>query len=559
MSHIRPNENVSTPAEASPCPVCGCPMVPIAYGYPGPDMFDAADRGDIVLGGCMVPEGAPVERCVACWPSPSRGSASGSRTVADAYAARSSREAEGANHGAVGRMGDELRAPADTDLVDMVVSLGGEPIEVDDPHSVDFLLGDVACFVYLKDGGSRLRGTVILDDLADVDVAEAEAWVARQPQPESGLLEVSALADGSRLLRILFERSVDGVGLAADPLLEEAQVYAECWRDRLAVEANESGRPAFVIPGDLRDLEPANAWLLLGDQGSFPSPQALRDAQVRGQANVFEYHWTTSKQTDVGDLVLIYFTEPRRAAHFVARAASRAFFDREIGVNAEKKVADEQWWCFITPPVEIEPIPVATLRRLADGHLPLHGKSGVYLRPEVVAHLPIIVKRPQDATELDRVLRLPVGRADLPHPDMITAELWTSLASGVFDLESQVEQYVVEPLLRLALTGKPAATWEKSRKIGRTVADYVVLVNDAVTCVIEVKLAVRQSPDRIWANSKDFQQVRRYADALGCRSALVDANRIYLIDQGAVEPNRIIERRGATAQDFEVIGAHLGA
>jgi hypothetical protein len=45
------------------CLVCGEPGKPIAYGYPGPDMMQAADEGRIVLGGCVVSEDLPHWRC----------------------------------------------------------------------------------------------------------------------------------------------------------------------------------------------------------------------------------------------------------------------------------------------------------------------------------------------------------------------------------------------------------------------------------------------------------------------------------------------------------------
>ena len=35
------------------CPTCGQKMVPIVYGLPGPELFERAERGEIILGGCM--------------------------------------------------------------------------------------------------------------------------------------------------------------------------------------------------------------------------------------------------------------------------------------------------------------------------------------------------------------------------------------------------------------------------------------------------------------------------------------------------------------------------
>ena len=59
---------------ATPCESCGKTMVPIAYGYPGDGMWEAVERGDIVLGGCVVEEGIPLWRCTSC------GAQSGSMT-----------------------------------------------------------------------------------------------------------------------------------------------------------------------------------------------------------------------------------------------------------------------------------------------------------------------------------------------------------------------------------------------------------------------------------------------------------------------------------------------
>ena len=54
-------------ADAPPnCPRCGGAdaVRPIAYGYPSPDMQAAADRGEVILGGCM--PGEATHTCRAC-------------------------------------------------------------------------------------------------------------------------------------------------------------------------------------------------------------------------------------------------------------------------------------------------------------------------------------------------------------------------------------------------------------------------------------------------------------------------------------------------------------
>ena len=45
------------------CPNCGSHAVPIVYGMPGFDLFEAANRGEVVLGGCIVDDDLPIWRC----------------------------------------------------------------------------------------------------------------------------------------------------------------------------------------------------------------------------------------------------------------------------------------------------------------------------------------------------------------------------------------------------------------------------------------------------------------------------------------------------------------
>jgi YgiT-type zinc finger domain-containing protein len=54
--------------EATPsCPKCGAaaPM-PIVYGNPGPNLAEAAARGEIELGGCIIQAENPAWKCRAC-------------------------------------------------------------------------------------------------------------------------------------------------------------------------------------------------------------------------------------------------------------------------------------------------------------------------------------------------------------------------------------------------------------------------------------------------------------------------------------------------------------
>ncbi len=49
------------------CPECGSEdVIPIAYGKPGAELAEAAERGEVFLGGCMISEDSPNWHCKAC-------------------------------------------------------------------------------------------------------------------------------------------------------------------------------------------------------------------------------------------------------------------------------------------------------------------------------------------------------------------------------------------------------------------------------------------------------------------------------------------------------------
>ena len=63
-------DNASTTQEdpvPTVCPACGAEApVRIAYGYPTGDMFEASQRGELALGGCVVESDSPTWACQAC-------------------------------------------------------------------------------------------------------------------------------------------------------------------------------------------------------------------------------------------------------------------------------------------------------------------------------------------------------------------------------------------------------------------------------------------------------------------------------------------------------------
>jgi hypothetical protein len=50
-------------AEPGPCPGCGGPGIPIAFGFPGEELIRAEARGEVILGGCCLPLDPRCPRC----------------------------------------------------------------------------------------------------------------------------------------------------------------------------------------------------------------------------------------------------------------------------------------------------------------------------------------------------------------------------------------------------------------------------------------------------------------------------------------------------------------
>lgn len=80
-------EPVATGSDSPACSTCGGPTVRIVYGFPGTDLFDAADRGEVALGGCLSYRGQPTHRCLSCQPDEPFTEIGLPRTIAEALAA----------------------------------------------------------------------------------------------------------------------------------------------------------------------------------------------------------------------------------------------------------------------------------------------------------------------------------------------------------------------------------------------------------------------------------------------------------------------------------------
>lgn len=48
------------------CPKCGERLIEIIYGMPGSDLFEAEERGEVILGGCCLSGDDPKYHCKNC-------------------------------------------------------------------------------------------------------------------------------------------------------------------------------------------------------------------------------------------------------------------------------------------------------------------------------------------------------------------------------------------------------------------------------------------------------------------------------------------------------------
>ena len=83
--------------------------------------------------------------------------------------------------------------------------------------------------------------------------------------------------------------------------------------------------------------------------------------------------------------------------------------------------------------------------------------------------------------------------------------------------------------------------------------DFVFEHDDAPALAIEVKLTVLKPASGVWADSRDFQQLRRYMSDLDLPGLLVDAQRLLLVRRGADVPFAEIVRSEATWGDIALI------
>lgn len=404
---------------------------------------------------------------------------------------------------------------------------------------------------------------------------DVREWVHKQPKPVLGFLTAGARELGGGTIEhapmISVDLRVDGV--VGEFMTELIFPFAEAWdRRTVAVGTDElefgpEGYPYRV--SDPVEIEPRNAWLLVGTEASYPTPEAVDESWAEARAGIYDVMWTAPKNGEVGDLVLVYFLSPRKSVHFVARLASQPFWRTDIEVTADNAVDKHQWWAYITPMVEIEPIPYKALQAAHNGFLPLRGRSGHYLLPESISQLTFKPVRPARQSDLERIVHPPAGHAELPEPESVTLEAWRQIPNGLLALEAHVSKYIVRPLKHLVYG--PDWEWTQGEREPRMeptlgpilvpehrtsdgYADFLFMYPASIPALaVEVKLTILRPSSGVWLDSPDFQQLRRYMDAFSTPGLLVDAQRLLLVRRGADEPFAEIVRAEATWNDMAMI------
>ncbi len=429
---------------------------------------------------------------------------------------------------------------------------------------IEFLAKDAYIFANVKDGGDRVRIRATFfgqseDDLSDDDVID---WVESQPAPKSGVLQAlyEEVDDETDVVvpRLVFERPV--VGFSTDHILDDLRIFADAWDSMLIADAVPA---AAFEKGDPSAKAPQNAWLLMGDEASYQGAEDLEEARDENAAGIYDYLWTAPKNGALGDLAVVYYITPKKAACFVARFASSPFWTAELEVNAKKTLESRQWWTHLTRLIEIEPIPYRELQRANDGFLLLRGRSGHFLSSTTFDALTFTATHPHEQEELDRVVQRPTGSADLPIAGAVTFAQWTGLNPALLALEANVSQYVVEPLQRMlsAMAREHSLEpleWAREYRVPAGYIDFLARTGASQPlAAIEVKLTIRRASTGTWADSPDFRQLRRYMDDLDVPGILLDSRRILLVARGADYPYAEILRANATTSDLESILNHV--
>lgn len=283
---------------------------------------------------------------------------------------------------------------------------------------------------------------------------------------------------------------------------------------------------------------PRNAWIIIGNDDSWVDRQQLDGINAEPDY----WYWNGSPHTEEDDLLFFYYTAPRGAVCFVARADRDPYYEAHVDSRAE--ISPGQWCFGLKSMVEIEPITFKELCAICGETLILKGQSGKKLTAAMANALlsRIKIRHPPDSDIRDDIMQ-PVVNHALPQPGAMTLDDLRDLASGHLNLEKEVEEYVVDPLLRLAGLAEAPYRIERQVRVGRGLADRVVYHGDTAVCVIEVKRRLHLDRNRDWATCIDLGQVEGYATMLSADFMLVDVDRIACFKAGDKTPSVEFDRR----------------
>ncbi|MFO0609362.1 MAG: hypothetical protein U0324_39725 [Polyangiales bacterium] len=240
---------------------------------------------------------------------------------------------------------------------------------------------------------------------------------------------------------------------------------------------------------------------------------------------------------------------------FVARADRDPYYEAHVDSSAD--ISPGQWCFGLKSMVEIEPIAFKDLCAICGEALILKGQSGKRLTAAMANALlsRITIKHPSDADIRDDILQ-PVVNHALPQPDSMSLDDLRDFASGHLNLEKEVEEYIVDPMLRLAGLDEAPYRIERQVRVGKGLADRVVYRGNEALCVIEVKRRLHLDRHRDWTTCIDVAQAQGYATRLSTDFMLVDVDRIACFKAGQKTPAVEFDRRCLDESELEQIALH---
>jgi hypothetical protein len=391
---------------------------------------------------------------------------------------------------------------------------------------IEFLSADAHIVVRLKPGFGNvlsLDAYLLCDEGAEATQSEVAAWVEVQPQPALGMLLLGERhiggADSEPAPMLTLDLRADGV--MSEFVSELLAPYVKAWASRSAARPEPlvmgpEGEPYRVRRATL--TAPSNTWLVMASEASFLTEETLLETRRAEDAGIYDLMWTAPKNGQAGDLCLIYFAAPRSAVHFVARLASQPFWSTDIYATSDHRIDRHQWWAYLSPPVEVEPVSSGALRAAFGGYLTLKGRSGHYVPPQVTDRLSMRARDEARQSEFNDIFQPPSSTRRISAIRQLTLESWRSVPGGLLPLEAKVSELVVLPLIDLMTSplvprdtdGRAELTSVEVVAEHRVSSGYVDFVLNAGTppvpaLAIEVKLATPRPSSGRWRDSADGQ------------------------------------------------------